>query len=95
MRSVGVGIPLSSSDLKSSIPEKSSTPLPPDKELHTKFPTPTSEVEPTSRLLEPKPPTEQRFEPSTVHPNTAESVPTAVALRRSTRVKKAPDRLML
>ncbi|GBN38760.1 hypothetical protein AVEN_49479-1 [Araneus ventricosus] len=57
------------------------------------FPAPTGEVEPTPRPVEPTPPTamtpEQRFEPSTVHPNTAESVPST--LSRSTRVRNAPD----
>ncbi|GBN68599.1 hypothetical protein AVEN_192918-1 [Araneus ventricosus] len=100
MRSIGSDNPLSSPDLKSSfrsIPEVS-TPSPSDKELPV-FPAPTVEVEPTPRPAEPKPPTamtpELRSEPSTVHKNTAESVPTAVTLRRNSRVRKATDGIML
>ncbi|GBO00135.1 hypothetical protein AVEN_216849-1 [Araneus ventricosus] len=61
-----------------------------DKELPPVFTAPTGEVE-----YNPPPATipEQRSESSTVHPNIA-GVPTTVALRRSTRVRKAPDRLM-
>ncbi|GBL98884.1 hypothetical protein AVEN_165711-1 [Araneus ventricosus] len=98
MRSIGCDIPLSSPELDSSIPEVSSTP-PSNKELPPVFPAPIDEVEPTSYPAEPNPPTamtpEQISESSTVHPNTAESVPTAVNLYRSSRVRKTPDRLML
>ncbi|GBL81009.1 hypothetical protein AVEN_76798-1, partial [Araneus ventricosus] len=89
MRSVGSDIPLSSSELESScpsIPEVSSTPPPSDKELTPVFPAPTGEVEATPRPVEITAHTamtaELRSEPSTLHSNTAESVPST--LRRST-----------
>ncbi|GBL54940.1 hypothetical protein AVEN_174855-1 [Araneus ventricosus] len=98
MRSIESDILLSSPELDSSfpsIPEVSSTP-PSDKELLLLFPAPTREVEP--RPVELKPSNamtpQQRSESSAVNPNRVESVPTAFALRRSTRVRKAPDRLM-
>ncbi|GBN72746.1 hypothetical protein AVEN_134295-1 [Araneus ventricosus] len=90
MRSIESDIPLSSPELDSSfpsIPEVSSI-SPSDKELTIVFPAPTGEVEPrpveleTSNAMTP----EERSESSTVNPNTVESVPTAFALRRNTRV---------
>ncbi|GBN58419.1 hypothetical protein AVEN_190685-1 [Araneus ventricosus] len=68
-----------------------------DKELHLVFPAPTGEVDTRPVELEPSNAMtpEQRSESSTVNPNTVVSVPTAFALRRSTRVRKAPDRLKL
>ncbi|GBN13428.1 hypothetical protein AVEN_169361-1 [Araneus ventricosus] len=100
MRSVGSNIPLSSPDLElsfPSVPEVSSTPTS-EKELPLVYPAPIDEVERTPRPTEPTPTAmipEQRSESLTVHPNTTESVPTAVPLRRSTKIRKAPDRLML
>ncbi|GBL88879.1 hypothetical protein AVEN_158983-1 [Araneus ventricosus] len=97
MRSVGADIQLSSPDLESSISEVSPTTPLSDKELPPVFPAPTGEVEPTPRPVEPKPSAamipEQRSEPTTVHPNTAESVPNT--LGGSTRVRKPHDRLIL
>ncbi|GBN98785.1 hypothetical protein AVEN_46561-1 [Araneus ventricosus] len=96
MRSIESDISLSSPELDSSIPEVSSTPHS-DKELPLVFPSPTGAVEPRPVELKPSNAVtpEQRSESSTVNPNTVESVPTAFAHRRSTRVRKAPDRLML
>ncbi|GBM48189.1 hypothetical protein AVEN_141262-1 [Araneus ventricosus] len=99
MRSIESDIPLSSPELDSSfpsIPEVSSTP-PSDTELPLIFPAPTGEVEPRPVELEPSNAMtpEERSESSTVNPNTVESVPDAFALRRSTRVRKASDRLMI
>ncbi|GBM95316.1 hypothetical protein AVEN_171564-1 [Araneus ventricosus] len=99
MRSIESDIPLSSPELDlsfPSIPEVSSI-SPSDTELPLVFPAPTGEVEP--RQVELKPSNtmtpEQRSESSTVNPNTVGSVPTAFALCRRTRVRKAPDRLKL
>ncbi|GBN06876.1 hypothetical protein AVEN_33975-1 [Araneus ventricosus] len=89
MRYVGSDIPLSLSALESSfpsIPEVSSTPPPSDKELPPVYPASTGEVEATPRPVELTAPTamtpELRSEPSTLHSNTAESVPST--RRRST-----------
>ncbi|GBM05039.1 hypothetical protein AVEN_60228-1 [Araneus ventricosus] len=85
MRSIGSNIPLSSDfELRfPSIPE--STPPTTEKELLPVYLAPTDEVEPTPTAIIP----EHRSKSSTVHPNTADSMPTAVVLRRSTRIRKA------
>ncbi|GBL99954.1 hypothetical protein AVEN_185743-1 [Araneus ventricosus] len=101
MRFIGSNIPLNSPDLELSFPsapEVSSTPPTSEKELPLFYPALTNEVEPTPRPAEPTPTAmipEHRSESLTVHRNAAESVPTAVTLRRSTKIRKSPDILML